>query len=104
MAISDNADGIPISIYVTSASPPEVTALAEATISMCFITDEKSEHLVGDKAYYDSDSLDAKLAVDNEVELIAPHRYNRQIPSTQDGRPLRHYKHRWKIERLFARL
>ena len=36
------------------------------------------------------------------MELIAPHRSNRSRPRTQDGRPLRRYKRRWKIERLFA--
>ena len=33
--------------------------------------------------------------------MIAPHRSNR-TNLTQDGRPLRRYRHRWKIERLFA--
>jgi transposase len=36
------------------------------------------------------------------VEMIAPHRRNRKKPKTQGGRPLRRYKRRWKIERLFA--
>jgi transposase len=99
MAILDGA-GLPIAIHVTSASPHEVT-LAETTLSKCFIANEKPERLIGDKAY-DSDPLDVKLAINYEVELIAPHRYNRQAPSTQDGRPLRRYKHRWKVERLFA--
>ena len=34
--------------------------------------------------------------------MIAPHRRNRTKPKTQDGRKLRRYKRRWKIERLFA--
>jgi len=34
--------------------------------------------------------------------MIAPHRCNGKRPETQDGRPLRRYKRRWKIERLFA--
>ena len=34
--------------------------------------------------------------------MIAPHRRNRRKPKTQDGRKLRRYKRRWKIERLFA--
>jgi transposase len=99
MAISDST-GLPISVYIASASPHEVTSLAEATVSKCFVFNEKPERIIGDKAY-DSDPLDEKLAIEYGVELIAPHRYNRQAPSTQDGRPLRHcYKHRWKIERL----
>jgi transposase len=34
--------------------------------------------------------------------MIAPHRSGRSKSYTQDGRPLRRYKRRWKIERLFA--
>jgi hypothetical protein len=45
--------------------------------------------------------MDAELA-QLGIELIAPHRRNRKKPKTQDGRPLRRYKRRWKIERLFA--
>jgi transposase len=56
--------------------------------------------MIGDKAY-DSDPLDAKLWKEQRLELIAPHRSNRLVP-TQDGRPLRRYKRRWKIERFFA--
>jgi len=33
--------------------------------------------------------------------MIAPHRSNRK-KLTQDARPLRRYRRRWKIERLFA--
>src|SRR5262249_15400150 len=35
------------------------------------------------------------------IEVIAPHRRNRR-DSTQDGRRLKRYRRRWKIERLFA--
>jgi transposase len=55
--------------------------------------------LIGDAAY-DSDALDATLAA-LDIELIAPHRSNR-VHLTQDRRPLRRYKRRWKVERLFA--
>jgi transposase len=33
--------------------------------------------------------------------MISPNRYNRK-QKTQDGRPLRRYRRRWKVERLFA--
>jgi len=56
--------------------------------------------LIGDRAY-DSDLLDAALRAKG-IEMIAPHRRNRRRPKTQDGRKLRRYKRRWKIERLFA--
>lgn len=58
------------------------------------------ERLIGDKAY-DSDRLDAQLMQEYGTEMIAPNRQNRKVP-TQDGRPLRRYVRRWKIERLFA--
>jgi len=35
------------------------------------------------------------------IEMIAPNRANRRTKS-QDGRPLRRYRRRWKIERLMA--
>ena len=59
------------------------------------------ECLIGDRAY-DSDPLDARLRQQYGIELIAPHKNNRSRPKTQDGRKLRRYCRRWKIERLFA--
>jgi transposase len=76
----------------------EVT-LVQQTIDSVY-TDVKPKILVGDKAY-DSDPLDEELSAD-EIELIAPHRKKRKKKQTQDGRKLRRYKRRWKIERVFA--
>jgi transposase len=56
---------------------------------------------MGDRAY-DSDPLDHRLRQNYGVELIAPHKRNRSRPATQDGRALRRYCRRWKIERFFA--
>ena len=66
----------------------------------CRFVAEKPQRLIGDKAY-DNDPLDALLAVQG-IALIAPHRKNRKREATQDGRVLRRYKRRWKVERLFA--
>jgi hypothetical protein len=87
--ISDSADGLTISVHITSTASPhnEVTTLTEATLSKCFVFNEKPERIIEDKAY-DSDPLDEKLAIEYGVELIAPHSYNRQAPSTQDGRAI----------------
>ncbi|MDI7207840.1 transposase [Leptospira santarosai] len=38
---------------------------------------------------------------DYGIKVIEPHRKNRK-QATQDGRKLRRYKQRWKIEHLFA--
>jgi transposase len=97
MAVADRS-GLPIAISIGSASPHEVT-LVETTLEARFL-DEQPERLIGDKAY-DSDPLDERLA-ENGVELIAPHRSNRKKDKTQDGRKLRRYRRRWKVERLFA--
>ena len=64
------------------------------------LVDEKPERLIGDRAY-DSDPLDERLA-EQGIALIAPHKRNRKKPVTQDGRVLRRYQRRWKVERLFA--
>jgi transposase len=97
MAVA-NRDGAPIAAYIDSASPSEVR-LVEKVLEGRF-TQEKPERLIGDKAY-DSDPLDEQLA-EQGVELIAPHKVNRVREQTQDGRALRRYRRRWKIERLFA--
>ena len=73
--------------------------LVSDTLANRFIK-EQPEKLIGDGAY-DSDPLDAALAAEG-IEMIAPHRRNRTKPKTQDGRKLRRYKRRWKVERLFA--
>jgi transposase len=60
------------------------------------------ERLIGDKAY-DSDRLDEQMLALAGIEMIAPHRSNRRADrKTQDGRPLRRYLRRWKIERMFS--
>jgi transposase len=97
MAIA-HAAGLPLAVYTASASPHEIT-FVEAALDET-ITMGRPERLVGDRAY-DSDPLDETLAA-HGIELIAPHKCNRVKPTTQDGRKLRRYKRRWKIERLFA--
>ncbi len=92
--------GLPLAVHTASASPHEVS-LVKGTLGASFVPG-KPERLVGDRAY-DSDPLDAELQNEG-IEMIAPHRKNRKKPKTQDGRKLRSYKRRWKIERLFAGL
>jgi len=56
--------------------------------------------MILDRAY-DSDALRWRLAKQG-IEVVCPHRRNRRRPSLQDGRALRRYRRRWKIERLIA--
>jgi transposase len=96
MAIADR-HGLPLAVDLASASPAEVR-LVISTLEARFLP-ELPERLIGDRAY-DSHPLAAQLA-EGGVELIAPNRINRTV-KTQDGRPLRRYRRRRKIERLFA--
>ena len=99
MAIADS-HGLPLAICAESASPAEVKLVAQ-TLEQRFV-DDVPEKLVGDKAY-DSDRLDAEVLEGFGAEVIAPHRRGRRADNkTQDGRPLRRFKRRWKVERLFA--
>src|SRR5271155_1648510 len=98
MAIADRG-GFPVAVGIASASPHE-TKLVEPTIQQRFTT-ALPGCLIGDRAY-DSDPLDAHLEQQHGIELVAPHKSNRARPKTQDGRRLRRYCRRWKIERLFA--
>jgi transposase len=98
MAIADG-HGLPIAVYVASASPHE-TKLVEPTLQSC-CAPQLPKKLIGDLAY-DSDPLDQELRQNHGVELIAPHKKNRSKTKTQDGRLFRRYRRRWKIERLFA--
>jgi transposase len=98
MAISDG-HGLPLAVYVASASPHE-TKLVEATLNERFFAD-LPQRLIGDRAY-DSDRLDERLMKHYGIEMIAPHTSMRTRTLTQDGRALRRYRRRWKVERLFA--
>jgi transposase len=95
--ILSEAHGYPIGATIASASPHEVT-LVDTTLEMRFVS-ELPERILGDGAY-DSDPLDRRLAA-RGIEMIAPNRASRRR-RTQDGRPLRRYRRRWKVERLFA--
>jgi transposase len=98
MAIADG-HGFPLAVYVASASPHE-TKLVEPTLDQRFLA-ETPERMIGDRAY-DSDPLDQRIHERYGVQLIAPHKFVRVRAATQDGRILRRYRRRWKVERLFA--
>ena len=93
-------------VHLDAATPAEVNLL-EPTLATIAVPRagpgrprQKPERVIADKAY-DSDPLRARLKR-RGIELIAPHRRNRKKPKTQDGRKLRRYRKRWKVERTFA--
>ena len=100
-----DGQGIPLGALLASASPHEST-LAEATLAQVKVPRPRGRprtkpvRIVADKAY-DSDPLRHRLKK-RGIELIAPYRcYKRKKPH-QDGRKLRRYKRRWKVERTNA--
>jgi transposase len=90
--------GTPLAAEIASASPAEVT-LIEPLLQKRMLR-RKPRRLLYDRAA-DSDPLRVRLAR-RGIELICPHRKNRKRPPTQDGRPLRRYARRWKVERSIS--
>lgn len=64
------------------------------------VTAHVPPRLVYDRAA-DSDPLRKRLD-ERGIELVCPHRKGRVRKKTQDGRKLRAYTRRWKIERTIA--
>jgi transposase len=56
--------------------------------------------IIADKGY-DSDPLRDRL-LKRGIELICPYRKNNKTKKYEDGRKLRRYRRRWKVERTFA--
>jgi transposase len=101
-----DGQGVPIGGTLASASPAEVK-LIEATLEQVKVPRpgrgrprQRMKRLIADKGY-DSDPLRKRLKA-KKIDLICPHRRNRKKARLQDGRKLRRYRRRWKIERTFA--
>lgn len=93
-----DGEGVPLGGTVSSATPSEVK-LIEPAIDVSY-GKSKIKKLIYDRAA-DSDKLRSDLK-HRGIKLICPHRKNRKKARTQDGRELRRYKRRWKVERTFA--
>src|SRR5271170_4386248 len=90
--------GTPLGVDIASASPAEVK-LIEPLLEKRVLR-KRPKRLIYDRAA-DSDPLRKRLAK-RCIELICPHRRGRKRPATQDGRALRRYRRRWKIERSIS--
>lgn len=106
MMVTDG-EGLPLAAHIASASPAEAT-LIETTLAMISVGKagsagaprRKPERLIADKAY-DSNDLRTRLAK-RGIEPLIPARSTTRTATHQDGRSLRRYRKRWKIERTFA--
>ena len=97
MAIADS-DGFPLSVAIAGGNRHDVV-LTDRTLDAAFVN-ELPPRLIGDKAW-DSAPHAAALREERNIELIAPKRLGAG-KRKQDGRSLRRYRRRWKVERLFA--
>ena len=93
LAIADR-HGLPLSVSTHAANHHEVT-LVQLSFDFCVLEAEPG-HLMGGRAY-DSDRPNANLAAEGESDCA-----DRKNRKTQDGRPLRRYARRWRVERFFA--
>lgn len=103
MVVADG-QGVPLGNYLDSATPHEVT-LIEPLLEKIAVPRssvgrprKNPTRLIYDRGA-DSDPLRERLKK-RGIDLICPHRENRRKPRLQDGRKLRRYKRRWKVERL----
>jgi len=92
-----DGQGIPWGKHLASASPHE-SKLIETTLANNFAP-HKVQRLIYNKAA-DNNTLRQRLA-DRGIDLIAPQLRSRRN-KVQDGRKLRRYRRRWKMERAFA--
>ena len=105
MAVVDG-NGIPLNVEVESAATYE-GHVAEKTVGGITIKKRGKQakrlvptRVISDKGY-DDDGL-RKTFADKGIDLIVPYRVNRVNRPYEDGRKLRRYKRRWKVERTNA--
>ena len=99
MVVADGK-GLPVGGTLASASPAEVTLAPAVIIDAARRLGRWPARMIADRAY-DADWLRDVLGI-VDAQLVCPHRKGRKRPPRQDGRKLRRYGKRWKIERLFA--
>jgi len=93
-----DGDGVPLGVDTESASAAEVNLIERLVDRRT--TQRQPTRLIYDKAA-DSEPQRERLAA-RGIDLISPHRRNRKRHPTQDGRKLRRYKRRYKVERTIA--
>jgi transposase len=98
LMLMTDGNGLPVSAFATSAQIAEVNTIE--TLVEIQVAGKRPERLLYDKAA-DADWLRDALER-RGIEQITPHRKSRKKASRQDGRSLRRYSKRWKIERTIS--
>ena len=101
-----DGQAVPIGAHLDSASASEIKLL-QPTIEKITVPRkgggrprQNPVRIIADKGY-DSDPLRERL-LKRGIELICPYRKNNKTKKYEDGRKLRRYRRRWKVERTFA--
>lgn len=95
MVLADGK-GTPLGVHLAPASPAEVKLLP-ATLASLPRGLGQPQRLIADRGY-DSNPARAWLR-QRHIEPIIPARSKNRVATDQDGRKLRRYRHRWKMER-----
>jgi transposase len=99
LEVVTDAGGLPLGMTVAAANVCEQELLVPA-LNDVPVPIPPGTPVIADKGH-DSDPLRDDLEADSLVPVI-PHRKNRVRASRNDGRRLRRYCRRWKIERTNA--
>jgi len=98
-----DGQGVPLGSQLISATPAEVR-FAEPTLESIGVfrggRPKKPSRVIADRGY-DSNPLRLRLK-ERGILFIAPYRGNRTRNLLNDGRTLRRYRKRWRVERTFA--
>ena len=99
LEVITDASGLPLGLEVAAADISEqkllIPALDDVPVEV-----PPGTPVIADKGH-DSDALRDEIEQAGCTPVI-PHRKNRVKPSRNDGRRLRRYRHRWRIERTNA--
>jgi transposase len=94
-----DASGLPLGMALAAANVSEQRLLVPALDDVPVAVPEGTP-VIADKGH-DGDRLRDEVEREGLVPVI-PHRTNRVKPSRNDGRRLRRYRRRWRIERTNA--
>jgi IS5 family transposase len=94
-----DASGLPLGMTTASANVSEQELLMPALDDIPLELPDGIP-VIADKGH-DSDPLRDQME-EAGFEPVIPHRRNRVRPSRNDGRRLRRYQHRWRVERTNA--
>ena len=96
LVVVADGQGVPLALTVHSASPSE-TKMIEPTLDRL---KRQPDRLVLDKAF-DSDGFRDRIAARGTYPIV-PYRKRAVSMKYGDGRKMRRYRRRWKVERTFA--